>query len=70
MGHKGVSIRKPPKQKVKPASKDNAGIGVSSIGQATRSQLVKPPDADKAIIPATRGSVKHSSDTRKNPKKR
>lgn len=69
MGRKGVSKRKPPQPKVKPSSKGNASIVASSIERATRSQLAKPPDADKDIIPANRGGVKHSSDSRNNSKK-
>jgi hypothetical protein len=70
MGHKGVAKRKPPQLKVKPSPKNNVSGVISSIERTTRSQVVKPPDADKAIIPANRGGVKHSSDSRKNSKKR
>ncbi len=69
MGRKGVSKRKPA-QKARPLSKDNPRDGVSSVGRATGSQLVIPPDTDKAGVPTTRGKIKHSSDSRKNPKKR
>ena len=70
MGRKGVSKRKPPQAKAKPLSKDKVSAGVSSVGRATGSQPDRLPDTDKAVIPTIRGSVKHSSDSRKNPKKR
>jgi hypothetical protein len=69
MGRKGVSKRKPPQAKARPLAKDNASVGVSSVGRATASQPVKLPDTDKAVIPTIRGSVKHASDSKVNPKK-
>ena len=70
MGRKGVSKRKPSQKKAKRLSSDNASGGVSSVGRALGSQPVKLPDTDKAVIPTIRGSVKRSSDSKKNPKKR
>jgi hypothetical protein len=70
MGRKGVSKRKPPQTKARPLSKDNASVGVFSVGRAKGSQPVKLPDTDNAVIATVRASVKPSSDSRKNPKKR
>jgi hypothetical protein len=69
MGHKGVSKRKPPQVKAKPLSKDNVISSVFSVGRASGPQLLKSPDTNQAIAPAARGNSKHSSDSRKNPKK-
>jgi hypothetical protein len=70
MGRKGVSKRKPAQKKGKQLASDNAGGIVSSLGRATGIQPVKFPEADKAVNPAVRGSVKPSSDPKKTTKKR
>lgn len=70
MGRKGVSKRKPAQVKTRPSSKDNAVVGISTIGRATRSQPGKLSDTDKDVIPTNRGSVKHSADSGKNTKPR
>lgn len=66
MGRKGVSKRKPAQTKAKPFSKDNAGIGESSVGRITGSQ----PASDKDSVAAARGGAKQSSDSKKPSKKR
>ena len=69
MGRKGVSKRKPSQKKAKQLSGDNASGVISSLGRATGSKPVEFPETDKAANPAIRGSVKPSSDSKKNPEK-
>jgi hypothetical protein len=66
MGRKGVSKRKSSQKR----ANDKASNGVFSVGRAIGSQPVKLPEADNAVIPPIRGSIKYSSGSRKNSKKR
>jgi len=70
MGRKGVSKRKRPQAKAGALSQDNSSVSAALVRRSAGSQLVKPAETDKTIVPTDRGSTKHSSETRKNSRKR
>ena len=70
MGRKGVSRRKPHQATAKQLSIDNAITEVVTARRTKESPMVKPLETDNSGALNSRGNRKHSSGSKKNPKKR
>lgn len=68
MGHKGVRIRKAPKEKLKPLATANRGGGsISDLAQSERGSRQLPEKS--STFPPGNGGINPSSGLKKNHKK-
>ena len=68
MGHKGVSVRKAPKAKLKPLATANRGGGsISDLAQSDRGSRQLPERSSG--LPSGNGGMNPSSGSKKNHKK-